>query len=279
MSDQAKHHEQIEMMEQGIKRAMDCIRHRIVVFSGKGGVGKTTVAVNLAYALAKKEKSVGLLDADITGPNVPQMVGASEMPTITGGSILPQKKDGVKIISLALVLPPEAPVIWRGPLRSKAIEQFLGEVEWGRLDYLIADLPPGTGDEVMTVTQRMAPQLAVVVTTPQEVALIDARRAVGMAKKMEIVRIGIVENMSGLVCPHCGGHIDLFGVGTARREALQRHVHFLGSVPIDPGVRLGADAGRPIVLERPDAEVSKAFLAIAARIEETLGEKSPEVGR
>ena len=279
MSDQKQQRKQIEVMEQGIKEAMDRIKHRIVVFSGKGGVGKTTVAVNLAYTLANRGRKVGLLDADITGPNVPQMVGVTGTPTIMGGSIVPQKKDGVKIISLALVLPPEAPVIWRGPLRSKAIEQFLGEVEWGQLDYLIADLPPGTGDEVMTVTQRMAPQLAVVVTTPQEVALIDARRAVGMAKKMEIKQIGIVENMSGLVCPHCGGHIDLFGVGTGRREALQRHVHFLGSIPIDPQVRRGADAGQPIVLVNPNAEVSKAFLTIATRIEEALVEETTGVRR
>lgn len=264
----------IEEQGKQIDEAMHRIKHRVVVFSGKGGVGKTTVAVNLAYALANRGRRVGLLDADITGPNVPQMVGVTEMPTIMGGSIVPQEKGGVKIISLALLLPPEAPVIWRGPLRSKAIEQFLGDVEWGELEYLIADLPPGTGDEVMTVTQRMSPELAVVVTTPQEVALIDARRAVGMAKKMEIKQIGIVENMSGLVCPHCGGVIDLFGRESGRREALQRHVQFLGSIPIDPSVRLGADFGRPIILTDPSCGVSQAFASLASSIEELVAEKA-----
>ncbi len=279
MNQQEQVKKQMDKTAQGIKQAMGQIKNRVVVFSGKGGVGKTTVSVNLAYALTKRGKRVGLLDADITGPNVPQMVGIAESLEADAERILPHEKDGVKIVSLASMVPPEVAIIWRGPLRSKAIEQFLGEVEWGQLDYLIADLPPGTGDEVMTVTQRMAPQLAVVVTTPQEVALIDARRAVGMAKKMEIKQIGIVENMSGLVCPHCGGHIDLFGVGTGRREALQRHVHFLGSIPIDPQVRRGADAGQPIVLVDPNAEVSKAFLTIATRIEEALVEETTGVRR
>lgn len=257
----------LEQREKQINEAMQRIKHRVVVFSGKGGVGKTTVAVNLAYTFANRGAKVGLLDADITGPDVPQMVGMTGTPAIRAGSIVPQEKGGVKIVSLALVMPPETPVIWRGPLRSRAIEQLLGEVEWGELDYLIADLPPGTGDEVMTITQRMAPELAVVVTTPQEMALIDARRAVGMAKKMAVKQIGIVENMSGLVCPHCGGTIDLFGAGTGRKEALERHVHFLGSVPIDPSVRLGADRGRPIVLLDPSCEVSQAFAALASSIE------------
>ncbi len=268
--------EQTKLIEQQgnqIDETMRLIKHRIVVFSGKGGVGKTTVAVNLAYGLSKRGMKVGLLDADITGPNVPQMVGITEMPIAEGGIIEPNEKNGLKVISLALMLPPEAPVIWRGPLRSKAIEQFLGEVRWGKLDYLIADLPPGTGDEVLTITQRMSPHMAVVVTTPQEVALVDARRAVNMAKKVEIKKIGIVENMSGLVCPHCGEKIDLFGAGTGRREALQRHVQFLGTVPIDPTVRRGADVGQPIILANPSAGVSEAFYAIASRVEELLSEE------
>jgi len=260
----------LEQQEKQIKEAMDRIKHRIVVFSGKGGVGKTTVAVNLAYALANKGKRVGLLDADITGPNVPQMVGITEMAQAEGGRIVPHEKEGIKIVSLASIVPPGAPIIWRGPLCSKAIEQFLGEAEWGELDVLIGDLPPGTGDEVLTVTQRMAPQLAVVVTTPQEVALIDARRAVNMAKKMEIKQIGIVENMSGLICPHCGNRIDLFGTGGGKRDAARLDVRFLGEVPIDPQVRTGADMGQPTVLANPDAEVAQAFFTIASRIEEIL---------
>jgi ATP-binding protein involved in chromosome partitioning len=260
----------IEQQGKQIDETMQLIKHRIVVFSGKGGVGKTTVAVNLAYALQKQGMKVGLLDADITGPNVPQMVGITEMPIAEGGTIEPNEKNGLKVISLAPMLPPEAPVIWRGPLRSKAIEQFLGEVRWGELDYLIADLPPGTGDEVLTIAQRMSPHMAVVVTTPQEVALVDARRAVNMAKKVEIKKIGIVENMSGLICPHCGEKIDLFGAGTGRREALQRHVEFLGTVPIDPTVRRGADVGQPIILANPSAGASEAFHAIASRMEGLL---------
>lgn len=264
----------LEQQTQRIDKAMSQITHRVVVFSGKGGVGKTTVAVNLAYALAKKGKRVGLLDADITGPNVPQMVGVTETAEAEGGMIVPHEKKGIKIVSLASIVPPGTPIIWRGPLRSKAIEQFLGEAEWGKLDVLIGDLPPGTGDEVLTIAQRTSPQMAIIVTTPQEVALIDARRATNMAKKMEIERIGIVENMSGLICPHCGNRIDLFGTGGGKRDAALLGVRFLGEVPIDPQVRRGADMGQPIVLVNPNAEVSKAFLTIATRIEEALVEKT-----
>lgn len=258
-----------------IAEAVGRIKSRIVVFSGKGGVGKTTVAVNLAYALVKQGKTVGLLDADITGPNVPQMVGLREETLAEGGRIIPHEKDGLKVISLASMIPPGAPIIWRGPLRSKAIDQLIGEVNWGELDVLIGDLPPGTGDEVLTITQRTAPQLAIVVTTPQEVSLIDARRAANMAKKMEVPRIGIVENMSGLICPYCGGRIDLFGRGGGARIATELGVEFLGEVPIDPKAREGGDTGAPIVLANPDAQISKAFFAIAAKVQEVLVEAVP----
>ncbi len=240
---------------------------RVVVFSGKGGVGKTTVAVNLAYALVGRGIRTGLLDADVTGPNVPLMTGIDEPPRVNGSRLVPHERDGVKVVSLASMLPPEAPVIWRGPMRSKALEQLLDETDWGELDVLVVDLPPGTGDEVLTIAQRTAPQIAVVVTTPQEVALLDARRAIGFARKLEISAIGIVENMSGLVCPHCGGGIELFGTGGGRREANRQGVTFLGVVPIDPAIREGGDTGRPIVLADPASEVSKAFEEIASRIE------------
>ena len=273
MNQQEQIKKQMEKTAQGIKQAMGQIKNRVVVFSGKGGVGKTTVAVNLAYALARKGLRVGLLDADITGPNVPQMVGIAETAQAEAGMIIPHDAHGVKVISLASIVPAGTPVIWRGPLRSKAIDQFLGEARWGELDFLIADLPPGTGDEVLTITQRTSPQMAIIVTTPQEVALIDARRATNLVKKMEIERIGIVENMSGLICPHCGAQIELFGSGGGEREAKELGILFLGKIPIDPQTRVCADQGRPIVLDDPEAAVSQAFSAIASRIEEALAEK------
>lgn len=259
-----------------ITRAMKQIPHRIVVFSGKGGVGKTTVAVNLAYALARRGVHVGLLDADLTGPNVPQMAGIVESARSHDGRLIPHDKDGVRIVSLASMVPPGVPIIWRGPLRSKALDQLLGETSWGPIDVLIADLPPGTGDEVLTIVQRSLPQMALVVTTPQEVALLDARRAANMAKKMGVRRIEIVENMSGLVCPHCGKPIDLFGAGGGQREAQLLGVGFLGRIPIDPRVREGADAGRPIVLETPDAPVAKAFEEMAQRVMDRLSGEAGE---
>jgi len=262
-----------QQAEQQIQSALDRIRHRVVVFSGKGGVGKTTVAVNLACAMAKAGRRVGLLDADVTGPNVPQMLGIDEPPRTDGERLHPHERHGVRVVSLASMLPDGAPVIWRGPMRSKALEQLLGETEWGDLDFLIADLPPGTGDEVLTIAQRTSPQAAVVVTTPQEVALLDARRAIGFAVKLEIPIIGLVENMSGLVCPHCGGSIELFGRGGGRREASERRVAFLGTIPIDPATREGGDAGRPIVLADPDGVTSKAFGKIASDLEERIASR------
>jgi len=244
--------------------------HRIVVFSGKGGVGKTTVAVNLAFALAQRAMRVGLLDADLTGPNVPQMTGVAEPARNTGGRLLPHERKGVKIVSLASLLPPGAPVIWRGPMRAKALEQLLEDTEWGELDALVVDLPPGTGDEVLTIAQKASPQLAIVVTTPQEVALLDARRAINFARKLEIPAVGLVENMSGLVCPHCGETINLFGAGSVGHEARQFDVDFLGTVPLDPAAREAGDEGTPILLESPEAPVSKALMAIADRVARTL---------
>ena len=263
---QAERLKLIQDQQRRIKEVLEGIKHRVVVFSGKGGVGKTTVAVNLAYALAKHGKRVGLLDADITGPNVPKMIGLHEVPSVANDRMVPPEKDGIKVISLATLIPPDAPVIWRGPIRSKALDQFLGEVAWGELDYLVADLPPGTGDEVLTMAQRMEPQLAVIVTTPQELALLDSRRAINMAKKMGIPKIGVVENMSGLRCPHCGHEIDLFGSGGGERAARELNVHFLGKIPIDLKAREDADAGRPIVLEDEEAGISRALLRVAERV-------------
>ena len=267
---QQEQQELLERQEQQIKDAMARIKNRVVVFSGKGGVGKTTLSVNLAYALAKRGTSVGLLDADITGPNVPQMVGLSTKTEGEQGTIVPHEKEGVRIISLASIIPLGTPVIWRGPLRSRAIDQLLGETRWGELDFLIIDLPPGTGDEVLTVVQRTSPQMAMIVTTPQEVSLIDARRATNMAKRMGLSEIGIVENMSGLVCPHCGVDIDLFGREGGERLAEELAVRFLGRIPIDVAVRLGGDTGEPIVLAAPEAIASLGFCSIAERIRNIL---------
>ncbi|MFC2081988.1 Mrp/NBP35 family ATP-binding protein [Candidatus Bipolaricaulota bacterium] len=245
--------------------------HRIVVFSGKGGVGKTTVAVNLACTLAERAMRVGLLDADITGPNVLQMMGIRSAPRHGTEGLLPHERHGVKTVSLASMLSPEAAVIWRGPMRSKAIQQLLNDTSWGELDALIVDLPPGTGDEALTIAQETSPQLAIVVTTPQEVALLDARRAITFARKLEIPLIGIVENMSGFVCSSCGTRIDLFGTNGGLLEAKRQSVLFLGAVPIDPATRESGDQGEPIVLANPTASVSEAFRQIAGAIERSLG--------
>jgi Mrp family chromosome partitioning ATPase len=263
---------QNQRIQDNLKR----IKNRIVVFSGKGGVGKTTVAVNLAYSLVQSKCKVGLLDADITGPNVPKMIGLEGFPWVDGEkrNIVPQEKDGVIVISMAPMIPGDAPVIWRGPLRSGAITQFLSDVVWGDLDFLLADLPPGTGDEVLTTAQRMQPQMAIVVTTPQEVSLLDCRRAVNMAKKLNIPHIGVVENMSGLICPHCSREIDVFGSGGGETMAGQMGATFLGSVPMDLEAREGSDAGTPIVLANEKSKSSLAFLNISGIIQQILSEKT-----
>ena len=248
----------------------DSVSNRIVVFSGKGGVGKTTVAVNLACMLNRRSFKVGLLDADITGPNVLQMMGINEHPQAKDERLLPHERHGIKVVSLASLLPADAAVIWRGPMRSKALEQLLNDTEWGDMDTLIVDLPPGTGDEALTIAQQVGPQLAIVVTTPQEVALLDARRAINFARKLEIPTIAIIENMSGLICPHCGGNIDLFGAGGGETEAIRQDIAFLGGIPIDPEARQAGDSGTPFVLESPSSQVAEAFGGITDKMIELL---------
>ncbi len=243
------------------------IKHRILVFSGKGGVGKTTVSLNIAHGLQVRQNQTGILDADISGPNVPQMLGLKEQVHAEKDRIIPLKSHGMEVISIASLITPDQPVIWRGPMRSKLLYQFLGDVEWGQLDYLIADLPPGTGDEIITLTQKMEPDLAVIVTTPQEVSLIDSRRAVNLAKKMKIPRIGIIENMSGLICPKCGCQIDLFDTGGGKRQAEQMHVTFLGALPIDIEVRKKADAGQLTDLTNNKSRLSSEIMNIVEKIE------------
>jgi Mrp family chromosome partitioning ATPase len=263
--------EKMQQQDKRITENLEIIKNRIVVFSGKGGVGKSTVAVNLAYSLIKNKLKVGLLDADITGPNVPQMVGENNQPeAMDENRILPKIKNDLRFISIAPMIPENQPVIWRGPLRSGIITQFLADVVWDELDVLLSDLPPGTGDEVLTAAQKMLPQIAIVVTTPQEVSLLDCRRAVNMAKKLNIKHIGIVENMSGLICPKCGEKIDFFGIGGGEQMAKDMDVHFLGAVPMEKENRECGDAGTPMVLQHSDSKTAEAFDTIAKNTIELL---------
>lgn len=263
---------QIEIQDRAIEANLDKIRFRIVVFSGKGGVGKTTISVNIAFGLHSDGYRTGILDADVTGPNVPKMLGLTGEFSARNERIIPQESNGVKVISIANMIPQDQPVIWRGPMRSKLLHQFLGSVEWGQLDFLIADLPPGTGDEIITLTQKMDPDLAIIVTTPQEVSLADSGRAVNLAKEMKIPRIGIIENMSGLTCPRCGYLIDLFGSGGGRRQAADMNVLLLGALPIDCEARTMSDKGKLFVLESTEANISIATLGVIRKIEKMFDE-------
>jgi Mrp family chromosome partitioning ATPase len=258
--------------EKRIEETITKIKHRIAVFSGKGGVGKTTVSVNLAFRFQIEGFSTGILDADITGPNVAKMLGVNSDLIFLNERIVPFEKYGAKMISMASMLKNGQPLIWRGPLRSKVINQFLADVDWGELDYLIADLPPGTGDEILSIAQQMKPDCAIIVTTPQEISVIDAERSVNMAKKLQIPFIGIVENMSGFVCPHCSAVLNIFGEGGGEKLADDYCVPFLGSIPIDIDARILGDKGKPIVLEKPNCEVTNAFKQIANLIDEHFKE-------
>jgi ATP-binding protein involved in chromosome partitioning len=240
------------------------VKNTIAVASGKGGVGKTTIAVNLAVSLARDGARVGLLDADITGPNVPLMMGTSgSHVTGAGGRVNPVVAHGVKMMSIQYFLTGDAPVIWRGPLIHSAIQQFLRDVEWGDLDYLVVDLPPGTGDAALSISQLIPLTGAVVVTTPQEVSLLDARKAVAMFNKVNVRTIGVVENMSGFICPDCGTEHDLFGTGGAASLAREFDLEVLAKIPLEPNVRTGGDAGTPITSpQHPGAEASVAAAAL-----------------
>ena len=226
------------------------IKHKIIIASGKGGVGKSTVSVNLARALQMKGLQVGILDADITGPDIPKLLGIEEARLKQGTEgIEPAQADGIMVASMALILSSrETPVVWRGPMKMAAIKQFIQDVNWGELDFLLSDLPPGTSDEPLSVVQ-LIPELAgaIIVTTPQEVALLDSRKAVNMVKAMKIPVLGIVENMSGLICPHCNEGISIFGAGGGRRMAEEMDVPLLGAIPIDPGVCALGDRGQTFV--------------------------------
>ncbi|MCK9632234.1 MAG: Mrp/NBP35 family ATP-binding protein [Methanoregula sp.] len=255
------------------------VKHVILVLSGKGGVGKSTVSVNLAFALANHGKMVGLLDLDFHGPNIPKMLGIEDQrPAVLANAIEPVHVTGnLGVISMAFLLPDtSSPVVWRGPMKMIAIQQFLAEVNWGALDYLVVDLPPGTGDEALTIAQ-LAPNVrgAVIVTTPQDVAVMDATKAAKFIEKLELPVIGVIENMSGMVCPHCGEIVNLFSVGGGKKAAEDLGVPFLGAIPLDPEMVKAGDEGRPYILRHADSPTWKAVDSVMERLVAEI-ESEPE---
>jgi ATP-binding protein involved in chromosome partitioning len=248
------------------------VKYRIAVASGKGGVGKSTVSTNLALAIRAMGHTVGLLDADIYGPSQQMMLGIEGRPQIDehDEKIVPMERHGIKTMSLGLITDPDTPVIWRGPMVMKAIDQFLTDVKWGELDFMIIDLPPGTGDAQLTLTQKAGLTGAVVVTTPQDIALIDARKGLAMFRKVNVPILGIVENMSYYICRHCGEREEIFGHGGGRKTAEMLGVPFLGEVPIDPKVVVGGDSGEPIVIADPESPAAQAFRELARQVVDQL---------
>jgi ATP-binding protein involved in chromosome partitioning len=243
------------------------VKNIIAVASGKGGVGKSTVSVNLAVALAQAGASVGLLDADITGPNVPLMMGVDGQPVASPNNrITPLERYGVKVISIQFFVPEGQPVVWRGPLVGGAIQQFLRDVEWGELDYLVIDLPPGTSDAQLTLAQSVPISGTVLVTTPQEVSLLDVTKALAMLQRMSVPVVGIVENMSGFVCSHCGEVTEIFGRGGGERFARSHGLEYLGGIPLDVTVRQGGDVGVPVVAQREPGPAAEALRTLAERV-------------
>ena len=254
------------------------VKNLIAVGSGKGGVGKTTVAVNLAIGLARLGHATGLMDADVYGPNVPLMMGINRTPMAYGERIQPLDQHGVKLMSMGFLNPGDKPLVWRGPMLHSVIQQFLRGVDWGDLDYLIIDLPPGTGDVQLTLIQTAPITGAIVVTTPSDVSLEDARKAVHMFHQVKVPILGIVENMSYLICPHCRERIDVFSFGGGRRTAEQMKVHFLGELPLNPEVRIGGDTGRPVALREALDKDTAGFLELARNTMRRLEEVGPQEG-
>ena len=256
------------------------IRNIIAVASGKGGVGKSTTAINFALALKDQGLKVGILDADIYGPSMPRLMGLSGQPQqLAGNKLDPMRRHGLKVMSMGFLVDEDTPMIWRGPMVISAISQMLKDVAWGELDVLVVDMPPGTGDAQLTMAQQVPLAGAVIVSTPQDLALIDARKGLNMFTKVNVPVLGIVENMSTFICPHCGGRSDIFGHGGARQEAEKLGVPFLGEVPLTMAVRETSDSGEPVVVSDPDSDVSKAYRDIAraawAEIERASSDARP----
>jgi len=253
------------------------VKHIIAVASGKGGVGKSTVACNLAVGLAKLGLKIGVLDADLFGPSMPKLFGLSAKPDVAPDSqkLVPLEAYGVKVMSIGFLIDEGAPVVWRGPMVMSALTQLLREVAWGDLDVLVVDMPPGTGDTQLTLAQNVPLSGAVIVSTPQDLALIDARRGIAMFKQVQVPLLGIVENMSYFLCPHCGGRTEVFSHAGAQREAEKLGVPFLGEVPLDIAIRVNSDEGRPVVAYLADSAHAGAFLEIARRVAETLETGAP----
>ena len=245
----------------------------VAVGSGKGGVGKTTISVNLAIALARLGHTVGLLDADVYGPNVPLMLGTTASPRVVGENrIEPLEVHGLKVISVGLLNPGDKPLIWRGPMLHSIIRQFLGSVEWGKLDFLIIDLPPGTGDVALSVVQTVPLTGAIIVSTPSDVALQDARKAIEMFRQVKVDIVGLAENMSYFICPHCHQEVDVFSKGGGEKTAQQFGIAFLGNVELDPDIRKAGDTGEPAVLAGEDSPHAKSLYALARKVEVRIAE-------
>ena len=245
----------------------------VAVGSGKGGVGKTTISVNLAIALARLGHTVGLLDADVYGPNVPLMLGTSASPRVVGENrIEPLEVHGLKVISVGLLNPGDKPLIWRGPMLHSIIRQFLGSVEWGKLDFLIIDLPPGTGDVALSLVQTVPLTGAIIVSTPSDVALQDARKAIEMFRQVKVDIVGLAENMSYFICPHCHQEVDVFSKGGGEKTAQQFGIAFLGNIELDPDIRKAGDTGKPAVLAGEDSPHAKSLYALARKVEARIAE-------
>ncbi len=275
MSDEAATH-----ATQGNPAAQDAllpgVKHIIAVASGKGGVGKSTVSANLSVVLAQTGAKVGLMDADIYGPNIPMMMGVPEPPEKEGDKIKPAQAHGVRIISMGFFVPEETAIVWRGPMVHTAIQQFFRDVLWGELDYLLVDLPPGTGDAQLSLSQIVPLTGVVTVTTPQEVALYDVRKGLMMFKKVNVPLLGVIENMSFFVCGHCGERTEIFSFAGGERAAKKFDIPFLGRIPLDPAIREGGDAGMPIVVSDPNSPLTKAFQGVAEALQTRVRELTSE---